>query len=275
MASRATKIDELAATAGRSTGTGGTGPDGAKDEGQSLAKSAWRRLRRNPMFLIGATIIGVFVLVALLAPWLAPHDPSLRLLKDQVSNANNQIPPPQPGHPLGGDQYGRDLLSRILLGSQQTLLVALLATVIGLPLQLAGRDILDRQGAVREALYRAQRCDAHLHVAQPLARRERAVDRGAPGEAGYRSEHRHLVPVRRQLLDHAERRPFARQVVERDPAAELLRRRQRLFHGERIAEPLGGRPGCQNDRIRLQRLHFFGVRKDAEANLDSRARAAR
>ncbi|MGI5994305.1 ABC transporter permease [Saccharomonospora viridis] len=132
MASRATKIDELAATAGRSTGTGGTGPDGAKDEGQSLAKSAWRRLRRNPMFLIGATIIGVFVLVALLAPWLAPHDPSLRLLKDQVSNANNQIPPPQPGHPLGGDQYGRDLLSRILLGSQQTLLVALLATVIGL-----------------------------------------------------------------------------------------------------------------------------------------------
>src|SRR5690606_41755119 len=87
---------------------------------------------RNPMFLIGATISGVFVLVALLAPWRAPHDPSLRLLKDQVSNANNQIPPPQPGHPLGGDQYGRDLLSRILLGSQQTLLVALLATVIGL-----------------------------------------------------------------------------------------------------------------------------------------------
>src|SRR5690606_36600145 len=87
---------------------------------------------RNPMFLIGATISGVFVLVALLAPWRAPHDPSLRLLKDQVSNANNQIPPPQPGHPLGGDQYGRDLLSRILLGSQQTLLVALLVTVIGL-----------------------------------------------------------------------------------------------------------------------------------------------
>ncbi|EID54657.1 ABC transporter permease [Saccharomonospora xinjiangensis] len=133
MASRATKIDELAATAGGVAG--GLEPDdtGASgDEGLSLAKSAWRRLRRNPLFLIGATIIGLFVLLALLAPLLAPHDPALRLLEDQVSNARNEIPPAQPGHPLGGDQYGRDLFSRMLLGSQQTLLVALLATVIGL-----------------------------------------------------------------------------------------------------------------------------------------------
>ncbi|WP_298180644.1 ABC transporter permease [Saccharomonospora sp.] len=132
MASRATKIDELAATAGRSTVVDEPGAGGSGDEGQSLLKSAWRRLRRNPMFLVGAAIIGLFVLVAVLAPWLAPHDPAMRLLEDQVSNAKNQIPPSQPGHPLGGDQYGRDLLSRILLGSQQTLLVALLATVIGL-----------------------------------------------------------------------------------------------------------------------------------------------
>lgn len=133
MASRATKIDELAATAGGVAGglePDGSGASGA--EGLSLAKSAWRRLRRNPLFLIGATIIGLFVLLAALAPWLAPHDPALRLLEDQVSNARNEIPPSQPGHPLGGDQYGRDLLSRVLLGSQQTLLVALLATVIGL-----------------------------------------------------------------------------------------------------------------------------------------------
>ncbi|OQO92916.1 ABC transporter permease [Saccharomonospora piscinae] len=134
MASRATKIDDLAATAGGSVAGGlepdDTGSSGA--EGQSLAKSALRRLRRNPLFLVGITIIGLFVLLAVLAPWLAPHDPAIRLLDDQVSNANNEIPPSQPGHPLGGDQYGRDLLSRMLLGSQQTLLVALLATIIGL-----------------------------------------------------------------------------------------------------------------------------------------------
>ncbi|WP_188990521.1 ABC transporter permease [Saccharopolyspora thermophila] len=104
----------------------------ASDAGVSLAASAWRRLKRNPVFVTGAVIIAVFVLLALLAPLLAPHDPAQRLLEQQVSRAANTIPPPQPGFPLGGDQYGRDLFSRLLLGSQQTLLVAVLATVIGL-----------------------------------------------------------------------------------------------------------------------------------------------
>ncbi len=98
----------------------------------SLAASAWRRLRRSPVFLVGAGIIGVFLVIALLAPWLAPHDPGLRLLEGQVVRARNEIPPAQPGFPLGGDQQGRDLFSRMLLGSRQTLLVAVLATVIGL-----------------------------------------------------------------------------------------------------------------------------------------------
>ncbi|MGH3905957.1 MAG: ABC transporter permease [Pseudonocardiaceae bacterium] len=90
-----------------------------------------RRLR-NPMFCVGAVIILAFVVIALLAPWLAPHDPAARLLEDQVSRARNEIPPAQPGFPLGGDSDGRDLFSRMLLGSRQTLLVAVLATVIGL-----------------------------------------------------------------------------------------------------------------------------------------------
>lgn len=102
------------------------------DAGVSLAASAWRRLRRNPVFLVGALIIVLFVLLAVLAPVLAPHDPAQRLLEGQVSRAENRIPGPQPGFPLGGDQYGRDLFSRLLLGSQQTLLVAVMATVIGL-----------------------------------------------------------------------------------------------------------------------------------------------
>ncbi|GAA4611608.1 ABC transporter permease [Saccharopolyspora hordei] len=106
--------------------------EASTDAGVSLAASAWRRLKRNPVFIVGAVIIAVFVLVALLSPLLAPHDPALRLLVDQVSRADNTIPPPQEGFPLGGDQYGRDLFSRLLLGSQQTLLVAVLATVIGL-----------------------------------------------------------------------------------------------------------------------------------------------
>ncbi|MEU6645110.1 ABC transporter permease [Saccharomonospora sp. NPDC046836] len=130
MMSRATKIDQLAGVAGRRDLD--SDPDRAEDAGVSLAASAWRRLRRSPTFWVGAIVIGLFVLLAVIAPFIAPHDPALRMLESQVSRASNQLPPPQEGHPLGGDQYGRDLFSRVLLGSQQTLLVALLATVIGL-----------------------------------------------------------------------------------------------------------------------------------------------
>ena len=114
------RIDDLAASVA------------TPEAGAGLARSAWRRVRRSPTFLIGAAIIGIFVAIAVLAPWLAPHDPAARLLEDQLSRARNEIPPPQPGFPLGGDAEGRDLLSRMLLGSRQTLLVAVLATVIGL-----------------------------------------------------------------------------------------------------------------------------------------------
>ncbi len=104
----------------------------AEDSGVSLAASAWRRLRRNPVFLFGLFIIVVFIVVAVLSPWLAPHDPADRMLVDQVIKARNQIPAAQEGHLLGGDDQGRDLLSRLLVGSQQTLLVGVLATLLGL-----------------------------------------------------------------------------------------------------------------------------------------------
>ena len=125
---RKERIDELAERAGD------VAAEKAKNEdvGVSLAVSAFRRLRRNPVFLLGAGIIVVFVVVAVLSPWLAPHDPAARELADQVVKARNEIPPPQAGHPLGGDEQGRDLLSRLLVGSQQTLLVGVLATMIGL-----------------------------------------------------------------------------------------------------------------------------------------------
>ena len=122
---RKERIDDLAEMAGA---------DKAKTEdvGVSLMASAFRRLRRNPVFLFGAGIIVLFIIVAILSPLLAPHDPADRMLADQVIKARNEIPPPQAGHPLGGDEQGRDLLSRMLVGSQQTLLVGVLATMIGL-----------------------------------------------------------------------------------------------------------------------------------------------
>ncbi|MGV9216282.1 ABC transporter permease [Micromonospora sp. RB23] len=100
--------------------------------GVSLLRDAFRRLRRNPAAIVGATIIALFVLVAIFAPLIAPHDPVQRFdeLKDQLTP--NNIPGHMDGFPLGSDELGRDLMSRLVYGSRQTLFVGVLATLIGL-----------------------------------------------------------------------------------------------------------------------------------------------
>ncbi|MBP9047063.1 MAG: nickel transporter permease [Tabrizicola sp.] len=91
---------------------------------------AWLRIRRNRLAMAGLIIVGILFLVALLAPWIAPHDPF-------VQNLGNRLKPPgTPGYWLGTDDFGRDILSRIIHGARITLyiiaLVAVTAPVLGL-----------------------------------------------------------------------------------------------------------------------------------------------
>ncbi|GAB2742768.1 ABC transporter permease [Amycolatopsis magusensis] len=109
------KVDDLAATAGH-----------------SLAQQAIRRMSRSPVAITGAVITGLFVLLAAFAPLLTPKDPYERYLQSEVALGQGIIPGPQSGFPLGVDDFGRDLLSRMLVGAQQTLLVGVMATLIGL-----------------------------------------------------------------------------------------------------------------------------------------------
>lgn len=102
------------------------------EKGVSLLRSAWLRLRTDRVFLVGLVIVVLFVLLAILSPWIAPHDPADRLLIGEVSRQSNPVPPPREGFPLGADDRGRDLLSRLLVGSRQTLVVGVLATLGGL-----------------------------------------------------------------------------------------------------------------------------------------------
>jgi peptide/nickel transport system permease protein len=81
-----------------------------------------RELWHDKAGFFGILVVVVFVVTALLAPLLAPHDPSTQSL-------DLRLAPPfwQPGgslaHPLGTDQLGRDMLSRIIFGSRVSLLV--------------------------------------------------------------------------------------------------------------------------------------------------------
>ncbi|EFK2428084.1 ABC transporter permease [Escherichia coli] len=73
-----------------------------------------RRLRHSPAAFCGLIIILLLMLIALFAPWLAPHDPNW-----QDAAARLQAPSRQ--HWLGTDSYGRDLLSRLIYGSRPAL----------------------------------------------------------------------------------------------------------------------------------------------------------
>jgi len=81
---------------------------------------SWLRFRRNPLAMIGLFIALALVAMAIFAPWIAPHDPITQSLADRLQ------PPGTPGHLLGTDDFGRDILSRILYGSRITLYIVLL-----------------------------------------------------------------------------------------------------------------------------------------------------
>jgi peptide/nickel transport system permease protein len=85
---------------------------------------AMRRTLRNPMGMFGASVVCLFILVALAAPLIAPYSPS------QQFNGS-ELKPPGGAHLLGTDQLGRDLLSRIIYGTRASLAVGLLAVIIG------------------------------------------------------------------------------------------------------------------------------------------------
>ncbi|MBX3142271.1 MAG: ABC transporter permease [Trueperaceae bacterium] len=93
-----------------------------------------RRLRalfKDKLALVGLAIALLFVLTAVLAPVIAPYDPATqRILK--------QLDPPSQEHLLGLDEYGRDVLSRVIWGGRVSLTVGLssvlLGLLIGLPL---------------------------------------------------------------------------------------------------------------------------------------------
>jgi peptide/nickel transport system permease protein len=98
-----------------------------------LWREAWGRLRRNPGALVGFALVALFLLVALLAPVLAPHSPreqNLALLRDGC------CPGPSGGHLLGVDELGRDLLSRIMYGARYSLLIGVVSVTVGLSIGL-------------------------------------------------------------------------------------------------------------------------------------------
>lgn len=84
-----------------------------------------RVLRRRKVALVGVVVLFLIGAVALLAPWVAPYDP----IKIDPAEALTR---PSLVHPFGTDQYGRDILSRVMVGARLSLLIGLGAVAIAL-----------------------------------------------------------------------------------------------------------------------------------------------
>jgi peptide/nickel transport system permease protein len=89
-----------------------------------LWRDVWFRLRTNPAAIAGFTMIGLFVLVAIFAPFIAPEGPDESHLERIIGGC---CPGPSRDHLMGVDQLGRDEFSRILFGARYSLVVGVVS----------------------------------------------------------------------------------------------------------------------------------------------------
>src|SRR5712691_2894213 len=86
--------------------------------------SAFMRTVRNPLGLFGLLVLAALVMVALTAPVIAPHDPA-------EQHPGFELQDPSRDFPLGTDDLGRDLLSRVIFGTRPSLAVSLIVAGLG------------------------------------------------------------------------------------------------------------------------------------------------
>ena len=100
-------------------------------EYSSYYKDSFKRLKKNKMAMVCLVVIIALIILAVFAPFFAPYDPNLQ---DYAAILQK----PSAAHPFGTDEYGRDILSRIIYGTRISLsvgiLAQLIATVIGVTL---------------------------------------------------------------------------------------------------------------------------------------------
>ncbi|WP_351223296.1 ABC transporter permease [Streptomyces sp. NPDC002133] len=119
---KTSKIDRLAELTAKTESSSGA----------SLWREAFRRLRGSKMAIIGAVIIGAFVVVAIVGPWFAPFTPTEQTWRGEVFPNQGRFVGPRGENWFGLDHLGRDMFSRMLVGARQTLLVGVVSMLIGL-----------------------------------------------------------------------------------------------------------------------------------------------
>jgi len=98
---------------------------GAKKRAQSYWAVSWNIFKKNKLGMLCLVVVGILCLVAILAPLLAPYDPD-------AQEITNMLKAPGGAHLFGTDEYGRDVLSRIIYGCRISLSVGVVSQAIAL-----------------------------------------------------------------------------------------------------------------------------------------------
>ena len=93
----------------------------------AAARAGLNFAKKKPLGAVGAFVLAAMVIIAIFAPWIAPFDPSEPYVELTFS-------PPSTEFLLGGDQIGRDILSRLIYGARISLFVGLVSVTIGITL---------------------------------------------------------------------------------------------------------------------------------------------
>lgn len=93
-------------------------------ETRSRRSTFWRRFSRHRLATAGGIMLLIVTLLVLAAPWISPYDPASQ-------NWTKRLQAPSWEHPFGTDQFGRDVLSRVLHGGRMSLISGLLPVLFG------------------------------------------------------------------------------------------------------------------------------------------------
>ena len=101
-------------------------PQKKEDEKKySFTKDTLKRLSRNKLAMVGVVILSVLILGAIFAPWIVPYDYAEQNIQDAYMS-------PCAAHLFGTDEFGRDIFSRILMGSRLSLIIGFIAVAIAI-----------------------------------------------------------------------------------------------------------------------------------------------
>ncbi|HEY63733.1 MAG TPA: ABC transporter permease [Caldilineae bacterium] len=90
-----------------------------------MAQMAWRQFKRHRMAVIGLIVVGILAIASIIGPMISPYDV-------YRSNFSERYQPPSWRHPMGTDDLGRDMLTRILQGGRISLSIGVMAMTLAL-----------------------------------------------------------------------------------------------------------------------------------------------